>query len=349
VTDAPPTDSDEPGPPLSERIRAQYGPGVDPKISLDAQDPDAAPSDFSSEVLSRLASRGAGRYRLKGEVARGGQGAVLRVWDDELHRNLAMKVTLGRLSGSSPPAGAPPGAAAGDAAAAGAGPAGEPPTQPAAPRTVSRFLEEAQITGQLDHPGIVPVHELGLDSQGRVFFTMKLVKGEDLGKVFARVHAGEPGWSVTRVLSLLLRVCEAMAYAHSKRVIHRDLKPTNVMVGRYGEVYVMDWGLARVLDREDDKDVRVRPQAAPSVTEVQSERRQRAAADPDSPLVTMDGDIVGTPAYMSPEQACGRLDAMGPASDVYALGAMLYHLLAGRMPYVTPGAQVNNYAIWSRV
>jgi serine/threonine protein kinase len=296
--------------------------------SIDVGTEGAADPDFASAVLRRLAAREGsfGRYSLKGEVARGGQGVVLRVWDEDLRRNLAMKVMLGRGE-----------------------PAETGKTPPADPRSLGRFLEEAQVTGQLDHPGIVPVHELGLDSQGRVFFTMKLVKGEDLKAVFARVHAGEAEWSQTRALSILLRVCEAMSYAHSKRVIHRDLKPSNIMVGRYGEVFVMDWGLARMLDRKDDKDVRVRPQADSFTSGVNSERRERAASEPDSPLLTMDGDIVGTPAYMSPEQASGHLERMGPASDVYALGAMLYHLLTGRMPYVTPDARVNNYAILSRV
>ena len=111
--------------------------------------------------------------------------------------------------------------------------------------TLSRFLEEAQVTGQLDHPGIVPVHELGVDADGRVYFTMKLVKGEDLSHVFAHIRYGREGWSKTRALGVIQRMCEAMAYAHDKGVIHRDLKPANVMVGRFGEVFVMDWGLAR--------------------------------------------------------------------------------------------------------
>jgi serine/threonine protein kinase len=97
---------------------------------------------------------------------------------------------------------------------------------------LSRFLEEAQVTGQLDHPGIVPVHELGIDARGRVFFTMKLVKGKTLAQVFDAVKHGDDGWNVTRALSVVLRVCEAMAFAHEKGVIHRDLKPANVMVGK---------------------------------------------------------------------------------------------------------------------
>jgi serine/threonine protein kinase len=294
---------------------------------------DVTPGALASGIRALLSNDPSGRYQVEGEVARGGQGAILRVWDGQLHRHLAMKVSLGQLP-------------AADLAAALASGAATPSIDA---RRLGRFLEEAQITGQLDHPGIVPVHELGLDDQGRVFFTMKLVKGEDLSTVFARVQAGEPGWTTTRVVSILLRACEALSYAHSKRVIHRDLKPANVMVGRYGEVFVMDWGLSRLLDRPDPKDIRLRPQAEALTSEVRSARREAAAASPDLPLFTMDGDVMGTPAYMSPEQASGHLDRMGPPSDVYSVGAMLYQLLSGRMPYTTPGARVHNYAVLSRV
>ena len=208
------------------------------------------------------------------------------------------------------------------------------------PRSLGRFLEEAQVTGQLDHPGIVPVHELGLDGDGRVYFTMKLVEGHDLKRVLELVAEGQEGWTQTRALGVLSKVCEAMAYAHHKGVVHRDLKPANVMVGRFGEVYVMDWGLAKVLGREDQKDLTVAPQD--ETQELRPQRRERADASPDSPLITMDGDVVGTPAYMSPEQALGRTEEIGPHSDVYAVGAMLYHLLAGHMPYVQPGARLTN-------
>src|SRR5690606_23803914 len=143
---------------------------------------------------------------------------------------------------------------------------------------------------------------------------------------------------------VLQKVCEAMSYAHDKGVIHRDLKPANIMVGRYGEVYVMDWGLAKILGREEARDVRLRPDASSGPTVIRSDRREHAADTPDSPLYTMDGDVVGTPAYMPPEQAEGDLEAMGPHSDVYAVGAMLYHLLAGHMPYVRTGERASNYA-----
>ncbi len=296
-----------------------FGSGVHPGIPLES-----ALSEFSSEVLERLAGRRGtfGRYQLEGELSQGGQGAVIRVWDEDLRRHLAMKVLRGKTETSASEG-----------------------TTPVDPRSLGRFLEEAQVTGQLDHPGIVPIHELGLDALGRVYFTMKLVKGKTLKEVFELAAEGKEGWTTARVLSVLLKVCEAMAYAHHKGVVHRDLKPANVMIGRFGEVYVMDWGLARVLGRADRKDLRIAPHA--TTVEVLSDRHDRTEAD--SPLVTMDGHVVGTPAYMAPEQARGELPLVGPHSDVYSAGAMLYQLLAGHTPYIKPGMRLSSHAVWYRV
>ena len=318
-------------PEAEEELRRQYAEWravldeLQENVTLDMSG--SAGSDGSADgVVDRLRKRVGeeSRYEILGEFARGGMGAVLRVWDRDLRRTLAMKVVLG----------------AGDAAT------GDTPDAPEIDeRSLGRFLEEAQVSGQLDHPGIVPVHELGLDDEGRVFFTMKLVKGEDLRTVFERIRDPEDDeWSTTRALSVLLRVCEAMAYAHSKNVIHRDLKPANLMVGKYGEAYVMDWGLARVIGEDDRTDLRIRP-ADESLSRVHTDRREESSAD--SPLMTMDGDVVGTPAYMSPEQARGDIAAMGPASDVYSLGAILYQLLAGHMPYVPSDARLSARAIWA--
>jgi formylglycine-generating enzyme required for sulfatase activity/serine/threonine protein kinase len=287
--------------------------------------PEKHPEDLLGELVRRLGTRGSfGRYVVRGEVARGGMGAILRVRDEDLRRDLAMKVVLTRGSGK----------------------AG---TTPAEVRVLGRFLEEAQVTGQLDHPGIVPVHELGLDDEGRVYFTMRLVAGRDLEKIFELVRTNAEGWSQTRAVGAVLKVCEAVAYAHAKGVLHRDLKPANVMVGRFGEVYVMDWGLARVLGRDDRRDIRVRAPREESSTHVHSSLRDSVTAGSVSPLVTMDGDIVGTPAYMSPEQASGDLQTIGAATDVYAVGAILYHLIAGHMPYVPPGTTTDAIEIWRRV
>ncbi len=279
--------------------------------------PGVGPGDAE---LGDVVPRGT-RYRVRRVVGRGGMGSVLEVWDGDLRRRLAMKVLL-RHGG------------------AGGGQVDE--------RTLSRFLEEAQVTGQLDHPGVMPVHELGIDDEGRVFFTMRLVRGRELKEIFGLLLEGrgkQEGWTRERALGSLLRVCEAMAYAHSKGVIHRDLKPANIMVGRFGETYVMDWGLARVLGREDTRDVRPRVAKDTSLSIVHTDRREESDSDGSSRLLTMDGDVVGTPSYMAPEQAKGQLEKMGPHSDVYAVGAMLYQLLTGSVPYVPVGASVSAHRI----
>lgn len=267
-----------------------------------------------AELWMRLEARrnALPRYRPVMEVARGGMGVVSRVRDLELSRDVAMKV------------------AGSDSA-----------------RHLLRFLEEAQITGQLDHPGIVPVHELGLDDQGRLFFTMRLVEGRELKQVIDLVHARAPGWTMARALEVVARVCDSMAYAHSKSVIHRDLKPSNVMVGNFGEVYVMDWGLARAEDRHDRHDVRL--QALESEPRVRIDTWARRQRSDDSPLLTIDGDVVGTPSYMAPEQARGEIAAVGPRSDVYSVGALLYHLLAGRAPYADGDGQHSHRDVLERV
>ncbi|MFO0981361.1 MAG: bifunctional serine/threonine-protein kinase/formylglycine-generating enzyme family protein [Planctomycetota bacterium] len=306
---------------LADLLARHFGPQVNPSVTLEAEGKSAG------NLLERLARRGQpfGRYRIKDEIGHGGMGVVLRVWDEDLRRHLAMKLVK-------------------EAPAAERVPGHERDQELA---KLYRFLEEAQITSQLDHPGIVSVHEIGLAPEGLVYFTMKLVRGEDLESIYKLVARRESGWNSTRLLTVLLKACEALAYAHDRGVIHRDLKPSNIMVGRYGEVYVMDWGLARILGREDRKDLRVRPQE--SATSVQSERKDRTESDPNSPLYTIDGKPLGTPMYMPPEQAAGRLDEIGPWSDVYAIGAMLYQLLGGRRPYVRPTERVDGYTVLQRV
>jgi formylglycine-generating enzyme required for sulfatase activity/serine/threonine protein kinase len=283
--------------------------------------------EFAGEIVKRLVRdrTTVDRYETRGEVARGGMGVIYRVWDPHLRRQLAMKVILARREKTTPEE-----------------------RSRAMHRALARFLEEAQITSQLDHPGVVPVHDLGIDSHGRLYFTMRLVRGRDLRKVFELVRTRREGWTLARALGAMLKVCEAVAYAHSKGVVHRDLKPANVMVGRFGEVYVMDWGLARVLGEKDRHDLRIASSAGSSdVSRVDTDVRRYAGQTPGSPLLTMDGRVVGTPSYMAPEQAMGRSDELGPRADVYAIGAMLYHLLAGHMPYVPTGADVSPVNVYS--
>lgn len=235
------------------------------------------------------------RYEVGELLGRGGFGEVLRVRDRDLERSLAMKVLKPlRPSGTE--------------------------TDPGA---LARFLAEAQITGQLDHPGVVPIHEVGVSEDGRVYYTMREVHGADLRSVFDDLRAGRNGRTLSGCVELLRRVCETMAFAHRKAVVHRDLKPANVMVGEFGEVYVMDWGLATALGRAEASDVE-----AASVRDVRSAEMNGA---PDSPLKTLGAP--GTPEYMPPERATGASAANDARGDVFSLGAMLYELLAGHAPY----------------
>lgn len=220
------------------------------------------------------------RY-VHGEIlGRGGMGDVMRVHDRQLRRDVAMKILRADR----------------DTAA-----------------TRARFEQEAQVTGQLAHPNIVALHDTGHDQHGRPWFTMKQVDGESLDDVIRRwgdqVAAGQMTYEVAllRGVEILRRVCDAVAFAHSRGVVHRDLKPANVMVGAFGEVQVMDWGLARLQGDTDDQ--------------------QTVSSDHVGALETQDGALAGTPAYMSPEQALGQNSKISPQTDVWAVGAMLYELL----------------------
>ncbi len=312
-------------PSLADRLRSTFGEKFDLDISLDEDDEG---SSSSSRVMERLSNSGSlsKSYRSKSLVARGGMGAILSVWDEDLRRTLAMKIVLGRE---------------------------EEPNAEGTPQVgenqLVRFLEEAQITGQLDHPGILPVHDLGIDANGRVYFTMPLVRGQTLKEIFELARLGEQGWNTTRAIGVLIKVCEAMAFAHSKAVIHRDIKPANIMVGRFGETYVMDWGLAKVLGRKETRSTRAAADVGSSMSLVKTDRRDEAASDPNSPLITMDGDVVGTPTYMSPEQARGHQAELGPPADVYAVGSMLYQLLTGRAPFHEPGTRISLHTVLARL
>lgn len=245
------------------------------------------------------------QYTQQAKIAEGGIGTIWRVLDPELNRHTAMKLLK------------------------------EPYSRE--PEILSRFITEAQITAQLEHPGIVPVYEFGRLADGQFYYTMKEVKGQTMYEAICSLHQsmqgeGWPtspeGWTLKKLLRVLQRVCEAMAYAHSLHVIHRDLKPDNIILGQHGEVMVLDWGLAKVLPPSEDEGS---PQSP--VTRV-TEHISRHATQP--------GDILGTPSYMAPEQMITP-QQVNERSDVYALGAILYELLAGVPPFQGNSAEAILY------
>ena len=196
------------------------------------------------------------------------------------------------------------------------------------PDLVGRFVEEAQICGQLQHPGVVPVYELGTLADRRPFFAMKLVKGRTLADLLAERGSES---ELPRFLSIFESICQTMAYAHARDVIHRDLKPANVMVGAFGEVQVMDWGLAKVLPRDGEKEEVDEP--PPNETVVAT---LRSGGDSD---YSQAGSVLGTPAYMAPEQARGETGSIDRRADVFALGSILCEVLTGKPAFVGGSAR----------
>jgi serine/threonine-protein kinase len=247
------------------------------------------------------------RYQLQGEIARGGMGAVLRGRDVDLGRDLAVKILLEKHAQR--------------------------------PEVARRFIEEAQIGGQLQHPGVVPVYDIG-HFGNRPFFTMKLVKGHTLAALLGEREipvadaAGSPA-DLPRFLDIALKVAQTLAYAHAKGVIHRDLKPANIMVGAFGEVQVMDWGLAKVLAEggvtDEERTSRERERAE-DVTTIRTARSTGSAGSFGTN--TEVGSLLGTPAYMPPEQANGDVALLDRRADVFGLGAILCEILTGKPPYV---------------
>jgi len=283
-------------------LAAPREPGLSATVAYLGPQPPAENRDNSDRAAGHLggpagASALNERFRIVRPFARGGLGEVFLAIDSELNRQVALKELR--------------------------------PYHAHDPVSQSRFLREARVTGRLEHPGIVPVYGLGRYADGRPYYAMRFIEGETLEQAIERFHEPEgalhePGTrelAFRRLLRSLIDACNAVAYAHSRGVVHRDLKPENIMLGRFGETLVVDWGVAK-------------PLADPN-GELSDESSLGALASESS--LTRPGSVMGTPQYMSPEQAVGDLTRIEPASDIYGLGATLYCLLVGHGPFSTGG------------
>jgi eukaryotic-like serine/threonine-protein kinase len=261
----------------------------------------AVPIEAPKSVLRRIAASEANedpvedRYAVRQEIGRGGMGRVLLVHDQDLNRDVAMKVLLGKE---------------------------------AADAHVRRFIEEAQITGQLEHPNVLPVHDFGVNGEGEVFFTMKFVKGHvTLEDIIERLRNDDPAahraFTFERRVQIMQQVCHALRYAHQRGVIHRDIKPSNIVLGPCGEVFLVDWGVAKLaadVKAAAQKAGAPLPDAPPPDDPIRKSDRIRAT--------TREGEWLGTPAYMAPEQALAHQHEVDSVSDLYSLCAVMYELLS---------------------
>ncbi len=265
-----------------------------PVVQVAPQDSGPAPVAVgnSDSALQKEVSL---RHVDKGEIARGGMGSIRKVFDTNLQRTVAMKVLF--------------------------------PEHRSDAKVRVRFAEEAQILGQLEHPNIVPVHDFGEDAEGTRYFTMYYVRGKTLTDILqSDTVADGSREAYFKLLNIFLRVCDAVAFAHSRGVVHRDLKPDNIMVGAFGEVYLMDWGIARLLGRTSGMPSSVDGE----IYEPVRVRRQGGTGGQDDET----GQIIGTFFYMSPEQANAQIEAVNEKTDIFLLGGVLYELLTGQPPYM---------------
>jgi len=282
-----------PASPSAPAVTASVG----PSISETATQLPAVQSDSPTAFESRM--HAVPGYELGGEIGRGGMGVVYRARDLALQRDVAVKILQEKYAPNS--------------------------------TTAERFLEEARITGQLQHPGIPAIYQVGKMFDGRPFLAMKLIKGNTLDGLLAKrddsgantERAATADAALPNGLAIFESICQAVGYAHAHDVIHRDLKPANVMVGAFGEVQVMDWGLAKVLTKTAAREEKPEPAEFIAATEIRSARDSETQA----------GSIMGTPAFMSPEQAAAEGSKIDQRADVFGLGAILCVMVSGQPPF----------------
>jgi len=245
------------------------------------------------ENIEKLTPKPEGKYKFIRSIGFGGMKAVLQVGDKDTTRNVAMAII---------------------------------PDFEDRPKTdINRFIREARITARLEHPNIVPIHDIGTDATGSPYFTMKYLRGHSLAVVFKKLNSGDPEalakYTLPRLLRTFVKVANGIAFAHSKQIIHLDLKPENIHLGEFGEVLVLDWGLAKFIGKEDELE------EIPNVSDEFKEITHETQA-----FVTLDGVAKGTPGYMAPEQAAGKNKEKDERTDIYALGCILYAILTFENP-----------------
>ena len=265
--------------------------GEAPGQTATARQAIATATDFEARFYKSIIKRHEGsRYRFEGELISGGMGAIHKVLDLDLLRLSAMKIMLPAYKGDV--------------------------------RHLKGFITEAKITGLLEHPCIIPVHEMGFSRETGIYFTMKLARGESLRNILGELERNNPQYrqlyNIYRLVGIFRKVCDALSLAHSRDIIHQDIKPHNIMVGKYGEVLLMDWGIAKYIGNpEDEQD--------PASREMLREIAELTQGEP--------GQIKGTPSYMSPEQTMGDPNMLDKQSDIFLLGSTLYHMMTLQTPY----------------
>jgi len=244
------------------------------------------------EHIENLTPKPDGKYKFMRSIGFGGMKAVLQVSDKDTTRKVAMAII--------------------------------PDFDDRPKSDVNRFIREARITARLEHPNIVPIHDIGTDSNGSPYFTMKYLRGNSLAATLKKLNKGDPEalakYTLPRLLRVYIKVANAMAFAHSKEIIHLDLKPENIHIGEFGEVLILDWGLAKFIGKEDDEE---ETKVQDDYEEINLESKY---------MMTLDGVAKGTPGYMAPEQAAGKNTEKDERTDIYALGCILYAILTFENP-----------------